>query len=71
MEEPVNEDEIQGDSEIPQTLEDFVAEMKDTRPDAKTFASRLKAMVLLSLFLDLDRPQLMSESLKTRSKYVR
>ncbi|KAG5546382.1 hypothetical protein RHGRI_018534 [Rhododendron griersonianum] len=44
LEEPANEDEIQGDAEIPQTLEDFVAEMKDTRPDAKTFASRLKAM---------------------------
>ncbi|KAE9458185.1 hypothetical protein C3L33_09913, partial [Rhododendron williamsianum] len=45
LEEPANEDEIQGDAEIPQTLEDFVTEMKDTRPDAKTFASRLKAML--------------------------
>ncbi|KAH7859674.1 hypothetical protein Vadar_004129 [Vaccinium darrowii] len=45
--EPLKEDEIKGEDEIPQTLEDFVAEMKDTRPDAKTFASRLKAMVTL------------------------
>ncbi|GFS29151.1 galacturonosyltransferase 12 [Actinidia rufa] len=47
LEEPVSQDEIQGDGDIPQTLEDFVAEMKDVRPDAKTFASRLKAMVTL------------------------
>ncbi|XP_039129914.1 probable galacturonosyltransferase 12 [Dioscorea cayenensis subsp. rotundata] len=31
----------------PQTLEDFISEMKSNRSDAKTFALRLKAMVLL------------------------
>ncbi|GMP65538.1 hypothetical protein CsSME_00026280 [Camellia sinensis var. sinensis] len=49
LEAPVSEEEqIRGTDElIPQTLEDFVAEMKDTRPDARTFAIRLKAMVTL------------------------
>ncbi|KAL6999392.1 putative galacturonosyltransferase 12 [Sarracenia purpurea var. burkii] len=48
LEEPVSEEyEIQGAAEIPQTLEDFVAEMKDIRPDARAFAARLKAMVTL------------------------
>lgn len=46
LEEPVNENEIQAGQEIPQTLEDFIAEIKDERPDAKTFAAKLKAMVL-------------------------
>ncbi|XP_052206394.1 probable galacturonosyltransferase 12 isoform X2 [Diospyros lotus] len=44
LDEPASQDEIEGD-EIPQTLEDFVAEMKQTKPDAKTFATRLRAMV--------------------------
>ncbi|XP_073311925.1 probable galacturonosyltransferase 12 isoform X1 [Primulina huaijiensis] len=47
LEEPVNENEIQAGQEIPQTLEDFIAEIKDERPDAKTFAAKLKAMVSL------------------------
>ncbi|XP_010931276.1 probable galacturonosyltransferase 12 [Elaeis guineensis] len=34
-------------SDIPQTLEDFVAEMKNNISDAKTFALRLKAMISL------------------------
>ncbi|KAL2476235.1 putative galacturonosyltransferase 12 [Abeliophyllum distichum] len=42
-----NQSEIQLGPEIPQTLEDFVAEMKDGRSDAKTFAVKLKAMVTL------------------------
>ncbi|OVA11172.1 Glycosyl transferase [Macleaya cordata] len=33
--------------QVPQTLEDFVAEMKTNRSDLKTFAVRLKAMVTL------------------------
>lgn len=31
----------------PQTLEDFISEMKSNRSDAKTFALRLKAMVFI------------------------
>ncbi|XP_074589272.1 putative galacturonosyltransferase 12 [Curcuma longa] len=34
-------------SDVPQTLEDFVAEMKSERSDAKAFALRLKEMVLV------------------------
>ncbi|CAK9181312.1 unnamed protein product [Ilex paraguariensis] len=33
--------------EVPQSLEEFVAAMKDSRPDAETFAVKLKAMVTL------------------------
>ncbi|KAK4439845.1 putative galacturonosyltransferase 12 [Sesamum alatum] len=47
LEEPVDQSEVQLGPEIPQTLEDFIAEMKDERPDAKTFAVKLKAMVTL------------------------
>ncbi|XAR67486.1 Polygalacturonate 4-alpha-galacturonosyltransferase [Bertholletia excelsa] len=47
LEEPRSQDEIKAGAEIPQTLEDFVAEMKATKPDAKAFASRLKAMINL------------------------
>lgn len=32
-------------SDVPQTLQDFVAEMKRNRSDAKAFALRLKEMV--------------------------
>lgn len=32
-------------SDVPQTLEEFIAEMKSDRTDAKTFALRLRAMV--------------------------
>ncbi|RWW02833.1 hypothetical protein GW17_00034059 [Ensete ventricosum] len=34
-------------SDVPQTLEEFIAEMKKDRTDAKTFALRLRAMVSL------------------------
>ncbi|KAJ8622198.1 hypothetical protein MRB53_030727 [Persea americana] len=34
-------------SDVPQSLEEFVAEMKSNRSDAKTFALRLRAMVSL------------------------
>ncbi|GER53326.1 galacturonosyltransferase 12 [Striga asiatica] len=48
FEEPVDQNEVQPvEQEIPQTMEDFIAEMKDERPDAKTFAVKLKAMVTL------------------------
>lgn len=49
LEDPANENEIQSVLEIPQTLEDFIAEMKDERPDAKTFALKLKSMVVLCI----------------------
>ncbi|CAK9150294.1 unnamed protein product [Ilex paraguariensis] len=47
LEEPVKQDEIQRGPEVPQSLEEFVAEMKDSRSDAQNFAIRLKAMVTL------------------------
>lgn len=47
LEEPVNQDELQARPQIPQTLEDFMAEIRDSRPDAKAFALKLKAMVTL------------------------
>lgn len=37
-------------SDVPQTLEDFVAEMKSERSDAKAFALRLKEMVRIVIF---------------------
>ncbi|KAJ8514102.1 hypothetical protein OPV22_004536 [Ensete ventricosum] len=40
-------DEPTGGSDVPQTLEEFIAEMKRDRTDAKTFALRLRAMVSL------------------------
>lgn len=45
LEEPANETEIEVGPETPQTLEDLIAEFKGDRPDAKTFAVKLKAMV--------------------------
>ncbi|XP_031105717.1 probable galacturonosyltransferase 12 [Ipomoea triloba] len=45
LEEPANETEIQVGPETPQTLEDLIAEFKGDRPDAKTFAVKLKAMI--------------------------
>lgn len=40
-------------SDVPQSLEEFVAEMKSNRFDAKTFALRLKAMVCAASILIL------------------
>ncbi|CAH9107947.1 unnamed protein product [Cuscuta epithymum] len=45
LEEPENQTEIQEGNEFPQTLKDLVAEFKTERPDAKTFAVKLKAMI--------------------------
>ncbi|KAL6570717.1 putative galacturonosyltransferase 12 [Orobanche gracilis] len=48
LEEPWNQSEVQiADEEAPQTMEDFIAAMKDEQPDAKTFAVKLKALVTL------------------------
>ncbi|KAI3948767.1 hypothetical protein MKX01_022181 [Papaver californicum] len=50
LEENGNQESMQGlgkDQLVPQTLEDFVAEMRITKSDLKTFSMRLKAMVTL------------------------
>lgn len=48
LEEPPSLNEIKGEVEIPQSLEDFVAELrKESVSDAKTFAVKLRAMVTL------------------------
>ncbi|KAK4491971.1 hypothetical protein RD792_002755 [Penstemon davidsonii] len=47
LEEPVNQSEVQLEKEVPQTLEDFIAEIKEEQPDAKTFALKLKSMITL------------------------
>lgn len=46
LEEPVKESGAEQRSDIPQSLEKFVAEVKEKKPNAKTFAIKLKAMVL-------------------------
>ncbi|XP_059281929.1 probable galacturonosyltransferase 12 [Lycium ferocissimum] len=45
LEEPSVQNEIKTRPESPQTLDEFITEMKGGRPDAKTFAVKLKAMV--------------------------
>ncbi|XP_057950213.1 probable galacturonosyltransferase 12 [Malania oleifera] len=47
LEEPLSKEEIQKLSEVPQSLEDFMAEIKDSRSDAMAFALKLRAMVTL------------------------
>ena len=47
LDEPVSKDEVQGKTDIPQTLEEFMAEIKESRSDAKTFALRLREMVMV------------------------
>lgn len=47
LNEPVSKDEVQGKTDVPQTLEEFMAEMKESRSDAKAFALRLREMVSL------------------------
>lgn len=50
LEEPIDQNQVQiTGPEIPQTMEDFIAEMKGERPDAKTFAFKLKAMVYYAI----------------------
>lgn len=51
LKEPIIEDEVKGEAEIiPQSLEEFLAEMKDSRSDAKTFALKLKSMVITPVY---------------------
>lgn len=47
LEQPLGNDELKGRSDIPQTLEEFMDEVKNTRLDAKTFAVKLREMVTL------------------------
>ncbi|KAG6577440.1 putative galacturonosyltransferase 12, partial [Cucurbita argyrosperma subsp. sororia] len=48
LDKPMSKDELQGRLDnIPQTLEDFMAEIKESKPDAKTFALKLREMVSL------------------------
>ncbi|PHT62866.1 putative galacturonosyltransferase 12 [Capsicum annuum] len=47
LEEPSDEVEIEEGPDTPQSLEEFMEEMKDIRPDAETFAVKLKTMVTL------------------------
>ncbi|KAE8693420.1 putative galacturonosyltransferase 12 [Hibiscus syriacus] len=44
LEEAVKEDEVQGKADIPQTLQDFMAGIKESRSDAKSFALKLREM---------------------------
>nr|GMD56172.1 probable galacturonosyltransferase 12 [Ipomoea batatas] len=45
LEQPADQTDIELRPEIPQTLEDLIAEFKGDKPDPKTFAVKLKAMV--------------------------
>ncbi|GAB4846215.1 Probable galacturonosyltransferase 12 [Ancistrocladus abbreviatus] len=46
FEEPgVSKDVKNPGPDVPQSLEEFMAEMKDSRPDARTFAIKLKSMI--------------------------
>lgn len=49
LDEPISEDEIEPKSDIPQTLQDFMADIKQATPDAKAFALKLRQMVYVSL----------------------
>ncbi|XP_023539652.1 probable galacturonosyltransferase 12 [Cucurbita pepo subsp. pepo] len=48
LDKPMRKDELQGRLDnIPQTLEDFMSEIKESKPDAVTFALKLREMVSL------------------------
>nr|KJB81832.1 hypothetical protein B456_013G164000 [Gossypium raimondii] len=47
LDEAISEEEVEPKSDIPQTLHDFMADIKQTTPDAKAFALKLRQMVLL------------------------
>lgn len=51
LEEPENQKKLRAGSEIPQSLEDFMVEIRNSRPDAKEFAVKLKAMVVCFLHI--------------------
>ncbi|GAV90925.1 Glyco_transf_8 domain-containing protein [Cephalotus follicularis] len=45
LEEPIDKDELKGRTDIPLSLEEFMAEVKESKIDAKSFAIRLRDMV--------------------------
>ncbi|VYS70357.1 unnamed protein product [Arabidopsis thaliana] len=47
LEQPLSEQELKGRSDIPQTLQDFMSEVKRSKSDAREFAQKLKEMVTL------------------------
>ncbi|XP_027341076.1 probable galacturonosyltransferase 12 [Abrus precatorius] len=47
LDEPLSKDELKGRSDIPQTLEEFMTEMKEGGYDAKAFAVKLREMITL------------------------
>ncbi|CAN1325812.1 Probable galacturonosyltransferase 12 [Linum perenne] len=47
LEQPIDKDELNKRTDIPQTLEEFMVEVKDSRLDARTFALKLREMVTL------------------------
>ncbi|XP_015898118.3 probable galacturonosyltransferase 12 [Ziziphus jujuba] len=47
LEEPINKEELEGRTDVPQTLEEFMADIRETKSDAKTFALKLREMVSL------------------------
>ncbi|XP_054815066.1 probable galacturonosyltransferase 12 [Prosopis cineraria] len=47
LDEPLGKDDLQGRSDIPQTLEEFMAEVREGEYDVKTFAVKLREMVTL------------------------
>ncbi|KAM0997618.1 hypothetical protein ACFX2I_007463 [Malus domestica] len=47
LEEPIGKHELQGRSDIPQTLDEFMVEIKNGKSDAMTFAVKLREMVTL------------------------
>ncbi|XP_039001665.1 probable galacturonosyltransferase 12 [Hibiscus syriacus] len=46
LDEPVSKDEVQGKTGVPQTLQEFMSELKQSKLDAKTFALRLREMIV-------------------------
>lgn len=54
LEEPIGKDELKGRSDIPQSLDEFMAEIKDSNIDARTFAIKLREMVLLFNMFFID-----------------
>ncbi|KAF3453533.1 hypothetical protein FNV43_RR03973 [Rhamnella rubrinervis] len=47
LEEPINKDELERRTDVPQSLEEFMAEIRETKSDAATFAVKLREMVSL------------------------
>lgn len=48
LDQPLDKYEMEGKSDIPQTLEEFMTEMNKGGYDAKTFAIKLREMVAFS-----------------------